>query len=100
MKTDTRYIFTIFTGVAGVWTIKYLYFNLVNRKELDLVLSDYVIIGSLSGLFTSYLLFGFNFRYQTIISITGLVYGVFYNKMMKYYTGRRRSRAERIGIKL
>jgi hypothetical protein len=98
MKTNTRYLFTICFGIIGIWSIKYFYFYIVDRKELDLVVSDYIKIGLFSGLFLSYLIFGFNVIAFVKASILGIAYGLLYNRAIFYYTNKKKNKARKLGI--
>jgi hypothetical protein len=99
MKTNTRYLFSILCGIIGIWTIKHFYFYLVNRKELDLVLLDYIKVGIVSSVFLNYLIFG-KTQYLGRLLALGIGYSIFYNRLISYYKNRKVYRAEKLGIKL
>lgn len=100
MKTNTRYVYSIFVSVIGIWSLKYLYYYLVKRNELYLYLRDYMSIGSLSGMFTFFILYGFRYRYLLNGILIGGLYGFVYNKLIIYFSKVKQNRAEKIGIKL
>ncbi len=100
MKTNMRYIYSMFVSVVGVWSIKQLYFFLVNRKELDLYLMDYLSVGTMSGLFPFYIVFGWRVKYLLLGLVIGSFYGFVYNKMINHFSKVKQTRAEKLGIKL
>lgn len=100
MKINTRYVYTIFASVIGIWAIKQGYYYIREKKELDFSLRDYTIIGGCSGMYMMSVIYGMRYRYILFGLGLGLFYGVFYNLFTKYMVNKRRSNAEKIGIVL
>ena len=97
MKTNTRIFYTIMMGTVGVTGIKSVYFYL-KGKELEMNYEDYVAIGSLAGAFVGQISLGR--VYVTYAALLGAFYGMFYCSAVKFFVGRQKRRAERIGITL
>ena len=63
MKTNTRYLFTVYSITIGIWAIKSLYFQYLNKSGMNYILTnnlelnsnfyDYDLIGASSGLYAS-----------------------------------------------
>jgi hypothetical protein len=87
-------------GVLGVSTIKFLYFYMKNKNELEMNSNDYSIIGGISAVYLSYIALGsvIGFKYIFFLSGFGIFYGLFYNWFTKYLIFKRKRKAEQIGI--
>jgi hypothetical protein len=90
----------LFVSTVGVWSIKQFYFYIVKRNELDLYKMDYIAIGSLSGLFTFFIIFGVRGIYLAKGSLFGALYGFIYNRLINHFSRAKQTRAEKLGIKL
>lgn len=98
MKYNTRYFYTIFGSVIGVWSIKYFYFYLQTKKELDFHYEDYAKVGAACGIFLANFFVPMNFRNLIFSAALGLSYGLFYNFLMNYIVNKNKRNAEKLGI--
>lgn len=85
-------------GVLGISAIKFMYFYLTHKNELEMQSKDFLIIGSISGVFLANLSLGLNYIPYGLG--LGLFYGLFYNLITNHFVVKRKRRAEQIGIKL
>jgi hypothetical protein len=100
MKTNVRYIYSVMLLSVGSWAIKQGYFYIRNRTEMEFKYSDYAIIGSLSGLVLSNLIFKQGFIQTIYFTIGGAVYALFYSFCVKYFLNIREIKAKKLGIVL
>lgn len=100
MKTNLRYFYSCFASVVGVFSIKQAYFHKFKRKELDLVKSDFAVLGGLSGLFVSWIIFGLVPSILLKSILLGCAYWMIYYYMIKYSINKKRNAALKLGIKL
>ena len=100
MKSNMRYFYSIFAGVIGIWAIKHLFFVINNKKELDLSLNDFALVGSISGFYLSNLIFSNSFKYSLVGTFIGLFYGILYVKCIKYFVNKKIKKAKKLGISL
>lgn len=84
------------SSVIGVCLIKNFYFHQRGAKELDANIKDLAFIGTASGLYVTSLSFGLN--YTLYGGILGMIYGVLYQILLRYFVNRRKKKAENIGI--
>jgi hypothetical protein len=98
MKYNTRYFYTIFGSVIGVWSLKYFYFYLQGKNELDFKYPDYAQIGALCGVYLANFFVSLNIRNIIISASVGATYGLFYKILMTYIVYKNKRNAEKIGI--
>src|SRR4051812_25196911 len=100
MRTNTRYLYTIVTGVIGIWSVKHMYYFFTQRKELDMLFKDFAVVGGLCGIFITMLVFRIDFKMLFLGGACGFFYGAFYGTMMRFFVNKRKKKAEKIGIYL
>lgn len=98
MKYNTRYFYTICGSVIGIWSIKYFYFYLQGKNELDFKYEDYAKIGAISGIFLANFFVPLNLKNIFISSSIGLTYALFYNFLMIFIVNKNKRNAEKLGI--
>ena len=99
MRFNTRYLYTILGSGTGVWAIKYFYFNLRKRNELDFNTEDYFLIGGLSGTFLANFFINFSIKSLLVSFSIGGIYGLIYKCIMLHIVNKNKRNAEKIGIK-
>lgn len=100
MKYNTRYLYTLFGSGIGIWIIKYFYFYLRERDELDFKYEDYAIIGGISGVYFANFFVPMTLKNVVFSCLVGVSYGFLYNFLMFYVVNKNKRNAEKIGIKL
>jgi hypothetical protein len=99
MRFNTRYFYTILFSGIGIWSIKYLYFNIRKKNELDFNNEDYFLIGGFSGIFFANFFILLNLRNLISSFSLGGLYGLIYKFIMIYIINKNKRNAEKIGIK-
>jgi hypothetical protein len=84
------------SSVIGICLIKNFYFHQRGAKELDANINDFAFIGTASGFYVTSLSFGLN--YILYGGILGMIYGVIYQMLLRFFVNRRKRKAESIGI--
>ena len=98
MKYNTRYFYTIFGTIIGIWSLKYFYFYIFGKRELDFEYQDYASIGGLSGIFLTNFFLPLTLKTILISASIGAFYGLTYNSIMIYTINKNKRNAEKLGI--
>ena len=99
MRFNTRYFYTILFSGIGIWSIKYFYFHLRKRNEMDFNTEDYFLVGGISGVYLANFFISFNLRKLIAAFSLGGIYGLIYKFLMLYIVNKNKRNAEKIGIK-